>query len=141
MTDVRKEANRVSLTGGGEYGDAAMGWDRGMLHSGAGVEGGRLRGADRKKGQEAQRNLLNTKRRRLLVGQAGAGGAAAGGTLSSFSFTPVQGIELGTPHAPRGGAAAAAAAAAGGGAGTGAGAGAVGGEGYFSGTGAFSGAK
>ena len=94
MTDVRKEANRVSLTGGGEYGDAAMGWDRGMLHSGAGVEGGRLRGADRKKGQEAQRNLLNTKRRRLLVGQAGAGGAAAGGTLSSFSFTPVQGIEL-----------------------------------------------
>jgi U4/U6 small nuclear ribonucleoprotein PRP31 len=123
MTAVRKEANRVAMTGGGEYDSVAMGTDTGMLGSGASGSG-RLRVAA-KSGQAAKLLGLASKKRRLGIGQGGVGG----GTLSSFAFTPVQGIELVNPEG-RGAGAGTSVSRAGGGGGAG--------GSYFDASGAFS---
>lgn len=86
MTETRKELNKISMTGNAEYGDSSMGLDMGMLQSGVNTSG-RLRIE-----QKPQKNVF--KRQRMAM-QANA---AKGGTLSTFAFTPVQGIELVNPQ-------------------------------------------
>jgi U4/U6 small nuclear ribonucleoprotein PRP31 len=99
VTDVRREANRVAVTAdaAADYADTAMGADLGGLSTGA-TATGRLRVAERS-GQ--LRRILGggAKKRRADGGGAGAG--VAGGTLSSFALTPVTGMELRNPEAPR----------------------------------------
>lgn len=63
MTDVRKEANRLSMTGGGDYDSVAMGVDTGMLGTGSSATG-RLR-VDTKKGQAEKLLGLAAKRKKL----------------------------------------------------------------------------
>lgn len=76
--------------------------------------------------QRKEQKIL--KKRKIAVGQ---GVGAQGGTLSTFSFTPLQGMELVNPdNAVRARAAAAAAGAAGGAA--------AGADSYFASTGTFS---
>jgi U4/U6 small nuclear ribonucleoprotein PRP31 len=98
MTDVRRDANRVSFNGGGEYDESVMGIDRGMLGTGVGIEGGRMKTVEK-----AQKSLLNSKKRmQLTAASVGHSGLATAGTLSTFVFAPVQGIDLPNPQAQGG---------------------------------------
>jgi hypothetical protein len=83
----------VSFNGGGEYDESVMGIDRGMLGTGVGIQGGRMKTVEK-----AQKNLLNSKKRTQMAAGGGQGGAATG-TLSTFVFAPVQGIDLPNPQA------------------------------------------
>jgi U4/U6 small nuclear ribonucleoprotein PRP31 len=95
MTDVRRDANRVSFNGTGEYDESVMGIDRGMLGSGVGIEGGRMKTIEK-----SQKNLLNSKKRmQIAAASGGQGQATISGTLSTFIFAPVQGIDLPNPKA------------------------------------------
>ncbi len=86
LTDVRKAANRMSTSeSAAEYGDVAMGQDRGMLNQ---DEGAGIRVAAKKQ------NL--TKRRRT---DSGNSSSAANGLASTIAFTPVQGMEMVNPEA------------------------------------------
>ena len=85
LTAVRKAANRMSTTeSAAEYGDVAMGQDRGMLNQ---DQGAGIRVAAKKQ------NL--TKRRRTDSGSSGG----AHGLASTIAFTPVQGMEMVNPEA------------------------------------------
>jgi U4/U6 small nuclear ribonucleoprotein PRP31 len=114
MTDVRRDANRMSTSGGGDYDSVAMGTDHGMLGTGTGVAGGKLRVEKRTNQKIAfvpgAAGGGGRKQRRLMIGQVagGAGGGAGGGTLSSVVFTQTQGIELVDPARAAANAAAAA---------------------------------
>jgi U4/U6 small nuclear ribonucleoprotein PRP31 len=84
LTAVRKAANRMSTSeSAAEYGDVAMGQDRGLLNQ---DEGGGIRVA-------AKQQTL-TKRRRT-----DSGGGGGSGLASSIAFTPVQGMEMVNPEA------------------------------------------
>lgn len=84
LTAVRKAANRMSTSeSAAEYGDVAMGQDRGMLNQ---DEGAGIRVAAKKQ------NL--TKRRRV-----DSGGGGGNGLASTIAFTPVQGMEMVNPEA------------------------------------------
>ena len=86
LTAVRKAANRLSTSeSAAEYGDVAMGMDRGMLNQDVGG-GVRVKAANQK--------IL--KKRRV---DAGAASAATHGLASTIAFTPVQGMELVNPDA------------------------------------------
>jgi U4/U6 small nuclear ribonucleoprotein PRP31 len=85
MTDVRKEANRMSFaTSNAEYSDAVMGVEVGMLGSGT----GKLR---------LERKEQKIVKKKKLVGIHAGSSGATGGVASSLAFTPSQGIELINP--------------------------------------------
>jgi len=92
ITEVRKEANRLAVTdaGVGDYDNAAMGLDRGMLGTGA-TATGRMRVG--RKGSQKGLTIL-----RKGVGGAGGGGSMSagvgGGALTSFAMTSVKGMQL-----------------------------------------------
>jgi U4/U6 small nuclear ribonucleoprotein PRP31 len=90
VTEVRKEANRLAVSGTGahEYGDFAMGVEAGMLGTGA-TATGRLRVE-----AKAQKRLLGAGAAKRLKAAGAFGGGAAAGTLSTFDFTAPQGMEF-----------------------------------------------
>jgi len=89
VTDVRREANRLAVSGGAhEYGDFAMGVEAGMLGTGA-TATGRLRVE-----AKAQKRILGAGAAKRLKAAGAFGGGAAAGTLSTFDFTAPQGMEF-----------------------------------------------
>ena len=109
MTEMRKQANRVKF--GSEAQNEYMGEDLGMLGTGSGGTGAKLRVAIR----ENSGQKLSQKRKRQLEKESGFktsgfktaryGGTAStvNGFTSSFAMTPVQGLELTNPDAAPGG--------------------------------------
>jgi U4/U6 small nuclear ribonucleoprotein PRP31 len=89
VTDVRREANRLAVSGGHhEYGDFSMGVEAGMLGTGA-TATGRLRVE-----AKAQKRILGAGAAKRLKSAGAFGGGAAAGTLSTFDFTAPQGMEF-----------------------------------------------
>ena len=86
MTDVRREANRLTFaTAGDEYGDSAMGKTFGRL------------------GQEGSGLRVIAKEQKKIAKKLKAASYASGssGLASSLAFTPVQGLELMNPEAEK----------------------------------------
>ena len=109
MTEMRKQANRVKF--GEEAQNEYMGEDLGMLGTGSGGTGAKLKVAIR----ENSGQKLSRKRQRQLEKESGFktsgfktaryGGTTStvNGFTSSFAMTPVQGLELTNPEAAGGG--------------------------------------
>lgn len=90
MTEMRAQHNKISFDpGAGEYGDSAMGLDRGMLGQ---RESGHVRAAVRKE-------VSLVKKQKKESGARAGASSATNGLASSLAFTPVQGIELVNPSA------------------------------------------
>lgn len=88
MTDIRKQQNKMNMSlEGGEYGDSAMGMDRGVIGL---KDSGKLRAP---KSSDSQ----YLKKAKKVVAVAASSGTH--GMASSLAFTPVQGMELVNPHA------------------------------------------
>lgn len=87
VTDMQKQQNKMGFTtDAGEYGDSAMGMDRGMVGS---KDSGRLRAP-----QVKESKLLKTQKKAVSVASGQSNGLS-----SSLAFTTVQGLELVNPNA------------------------------------------
>lgn len=87
VTEMQKLQNKMTFTAeGGEYGDSAMGMDRGMVGS---KDTGRIRAPQMKESK-----LLKTQKKAVSVASGQTNGLS-----SSLAFTTVQGLELVNPNA------------------------------------------
>lgn len=89
MTELRQQQNRISFsTDVGEYGDSAMGMDKGMVGF---KDSGKVRVTQKKE----VKFTSSKKMKKALSMSSGA----TNGLSSSLVFTPVQGLELVNPNA------------------------------------------
>jgi len=89
ITEVRSEANKMAMSGreDDEYGDSAMGLDKGMLG-----QSGRIRGATQKVA-----SFLGKKQKKAL--DAYGARAQEANSLAALVFSDAQGLELVNPNA------------------------------------------
>lgn len=95
QSELSKLANRVATSGteGTEYGDSAMGFDRGMVGH---KDVGRMRAVVEKRNELG---LTKKQRKMLDVDSKKQVNEPGDGLVTSLAFTPAQGMELSDPQA------------------------------------------